>query len=278
MPGGPEPSVSVVVAAYNEEEHIAGLLTSLRAQTHPVHEVLVADDGSRDHTARIAEGMGARVLRLCHRGPAAARNVAARAASGRVLVFLDGDMSCSPRFIECLVAPIARGEAVGTFTREIFIGNRENHWARAYAALRWSPSDRLLPIDFPDRWANFRAVRRDRFVAAGGYDDVGYGEDLTLAPKLGEDALAAEGAVCFHNHPGTLREVFENGRWVGRGAAIRTLPHPWRVHALPWVLRIAVRQIREGRTPWVLPARIAYHLGVWLGLAQSTLSPERHWK
>ena len=69
MPGGPEPSVSVVVAAYNEEEHIAGLLTSLRAQTHPVHEVLVADDGSRDRTARIAEGMGAHVFRLRHRGP-----------------------------------------------------------------------------------------------------------------------------------------------------------------------------------------------------------------
>ena len=86
---------------------------------------------------------------------------------------------------------------MGTFTREIFLGNRENRWARAYAALRWSRTDRVLPIDFPDRWANFRAVRRDRFVAAGGYDDVGYGEDMTLAPKLGEDALAAEGRSAF---------------------------------------------------------------------------------
>ena len=271
-------SVSVVVAAYNEEEHIARLLSSLRAQTHPPSEVLVADDGSRDRTAEIAESMGARVLRLPHRGPARARNTAAGAAGSEILVFLDGDMSCAPEFVERLVEPIARGEAVGSFTREIFLGNPENRWARAYAALRWSPPDRLLPADFPDRWANFRAVRREPFVAAGGYDDVGYGEDMTLAPKLQEEAVAAGGAVCFHHHPGSISEVFGNGRWVGRGAAIRALPHPWRAHALPRVVKIAIRQIRDGRTPWVLPARVVYHLGVWLGLAESTVAPARHWK
>jgi glycosyltransferase involved in cell wall biosynthesis len=278
MAGEVDLSVSVVVAAYNEEDHIAGLLGSLRGQTHPVREVLVADDGSRDRTAEIAASMGARVLRLPHRGPAAARNAAAQAASGEVLVFLDGDMACAPEFIERLVAPIARREAVGTFTREIFVANPQNRWARAYAALRWSPPDRLLPMDFPERWGNFRAVRRDRFIAVGGYDDVGYGEDMTLAPKLREDAHAAEGAVCFHHHPSSIRELLENGRWVGRGAAIRALSNPWRVHALPRVLRIAALQIREGRTAWVLPARVVYHLGVWLGLAESSLTPGRHWK
>jgi glycosyltransferase involved in cell wall biosynthesis len=278
MARGAKPNVSVVVAAYNEQVHIGRLLESLNAQTHPVHEVVVADDGSRDRTAEIAAERGARVLRMSHRGPALARNAGARAADGEVLVFLDGDMACAPEFIERLIAPVASGEAIGTFTREIYLGNPENRWARAYAALRWSPPDRLLPADFPDRWANFRAVRRDRFLAAGGYDDVGYGEDMTLAPKLGEDALAADGAVCFHHHPSSLREVLENGRWVGRGKAVRSLRHPWRAHALPRVLGIALRQIRAGRTPWVLPARITYHLGVWLGLAESTLAPRRHWK
>lgn len=270
--------MSVVVAAYDEEEHIGRLLTSLQSQTWPSLEVLVADDGSRDRTAEIAEQMGAQVLRLPHRGPALARNTAAQEARGEVLVFLDGDMSCAPEFIERLVAPILSGEATGTFTRELYLGNPENRWARAYGALRWSPPDRLLPANFPDRWANFRAVRRDRFLAVGGYDDVGYGEDMTLAPKLGEDALAADGAVCFHHQPTSLREIFTNGRWVGRGAAIRELPHPWLAHSLPVVTWIAFRQIRSGRTPWVLPARVVYHLGVWLGLARSALAPARHWK
>jgi hypothetical protein len=166
---------------------------------------------------------------------------------------------------------------VGTYSPELYLGNPDNRWARAYAAVRNSPPDRLLP-EKPERWANFRAVRRDAFIAAGGYDDVGYGEDMTLAPKLDELALVAPGAVCFHYQPSRVREVFENGRWVGRGAAIRELARPWRAHAPHRIVGIALRQIREGRTPWVLPARLAYHTGVYIGLAQSTVRPEVHWK
>lgn len=271
-------TVSVVVAAYDEEPLIGGLLRSLDDQTLPPLEVIVADDGSRDRTADVAEAAGARVLRLPHRGPAVARNEAAGVARGDVLVFLDADMECARGFLERLVQPIAEGRAIGTFSREMYVANTDNRWARAYAALRWSPPDRLLPADFPDTWENFRAIRRESFLSVGGYDDVGYGEDMSLAAKLGEKALVAPGAECFHHHPSSGREVFGNGRWVGRGAAIRELERPWRQHALTRVVPIAVRQIREGRTRWVLPARVVYHLGVWLGLAESGLRPERHWK
>ncbi len=272
-----DPAVSVIVAAYNEADHIGRLLSSLREQTLPPREVIVADDGSRDDTAARAGRGGATVLRLPHRGPARARNVAAEHASGQILVFLDGDMSCAPEFIERLVKPITDGRAVGTYAPDMYLGNPGERWARAYAALRWSPPDRLLP-DLPDRWDNFRAVLRSRFLEVGGYDDVGYGEDRTLAPKLDELAVAARGAVCFHYQPARIREIFENGRWVGRGSAVRTLDRPWRVHAPHRIARIALRQIRDGRTPWVLPARMAYHAGVWLGLAESRVRPWRHWK
>lgn len=271
-------TVSVIVAAYDEEPLIGRLLRSLERQTLPPLEVVVADDGSRDRTAEVAESAGVRVLRLAHRGPARARNEAAAVARGEVLAFLDADMECAPDFLERLVEPITDGRAIGTFTREIYVANTDNRWARAYAALRWSPPDRLLPADFPDVWENFRAIRRDRFLDVGGYDDVGYGEDMTLAEKVGEKALVAPGARCYHHHPSSGREVFGNGRWVGRGAAIRELERPWRNHSLTNVVPIAFRQIREGRTRWVLPARVVYHLGVWLGLAESSLRPERHWK
>jgi glycosyltransferase involved in cell wall biosynthesis len=278
MPSARPPAISVVVAAYNEQQHIGGLLSSLRRQTLPPLEVIVADDGSTDRTAQIAADAGATVLRLDHRGPARARNAAAEAARGELLVLLDADMACAPEFLERIVAPIVDGRAAGSFCQEIYIANRDNRWARAYATLRWSPPDRLLPEDFPDRWDLFNAIRRDRFAEVGGFDDVGYGEDRTLAPKLGEQALAAPGAVCFHNHPSSIKEIFENGRWVGRGTAIRTLPHPWWTHSLPRVVLLALKQIAGGRTGWVLPARLIYHSGVLLGLAESSLAPARHWK
>jgi glycosyltransferase involved in cell wall biosynthesis len=273
-----DPAVSVIVAAYDEAAHIGGLLESLDEQTAKPLEVIVADDGSRDDTAAIAERAGATVLRREHRGPAAARNAGAAAASGEILVFLDGDMECSPQFLERLVAPIAAGEAPGTFTREIFLANRQRRWARAYAALRWSPPDRLLPADGPDRFGAYRAIRADAFHSVGGFDDVGYGEDMTIAAKLGEEALVAPGAVLLHHHPDSLAEIFGNGRWVGRGEAIRELPHPFWTHSLPRTAVLGLRQVAAGRTPWVVPARAVYHSGVLLGLCEATVAPGRHWK
>ncbi len=275
---GRKPSVSVVVAAYNEARHIDGLLASLRAQTEPPLEVIVVDDGSTDDTAALSARAGATVLRCAHRGPAAAHNAGAAVAVGDVVVFLDGDMECSPSFVERLVAPIASGAAVGTFTREMYLANRDRRWARAYAALRFSPPDRLLPADFPDRFGAFRAIRADAFRSVNGFDDVGYGEDMTIASKLGEDAAVAPGAVLYHHHPDTLFEIFENGRWVGRGEAIRALHHPFWTHSFPRVAWIGVRQVAAGRTPWVLPARAVYHAAVLIGLCQAAFNPVRHWK
>jgi glycosyltransferase involved in cell wall biosynthesis len=275
---GDLPSISVVIPAYNEQELLPALLRSLAVQEVQPHEVIVVDDGSTDATGEVAAREGARVISSSHRGPAAAKNAGAAVADGELLVFLDADMVCPPRFLGELVSPILERRAIGTFTRRIYIANTENRWARAYAALRWSPPDRLLPADFPERWTQFRALTRADFERVGGFEDLGYGEDMSLSERLGELALAADGAILYHHHPSSLREIFENGRWVGRGAAIRTRPHPWRDHSPPRVLAVGGKQVLGGRTPWVIPARVVYHTAVYVGLAQSSRHPERHWK
>lgn len=271
-------SVSVVVCAYNEELHIRRLLRSLAEQTLDPSEVIVVDDGSTDATRLIAEREAVRVVSVAHRGPAVGRNIGAGCSSGEILVFLDGDMECAPDFVERLVAPIREGSAVGTFTREIYVANESNRWAAAYAVMRQLRHGRLLPADFPDVWDNFRAIRRDAFLDAGGYDDVGYGEDRTVARKLGIAAVAAPGAICFHYNPSTVAEIFANGRWIGRGTQIRDLDRPWRDHLPDRVARWLVNDAQE--TPFVtaLIARVSYHGGVVLGLVESTVRPNRHWK
>jgi glycosyltransferase involved in cell wall biosynthesis len=88
--------VSVIIPARNEAHRIGATVRAVVTQaTRPV-EVLVADDGSSDATSEEAEKAGARVLALGGRGnPGAARNSAARAAKGSILLFLDAD--CVPR-------------------------------------------------------------------------------------------------------------------------------------------------------------------------------------
>jgi len=83
--------LTVVVAARDEADTIAETVAALRRQFGEA-EVIVADDGSRDATAHLAETAGARVLRLRRRGKGEALSAAERAAPPGVLVLADADL------------------------------------------------------------------------------------------------------------------------------------------------------------------------------------------
>lgn len=229
--------VAVVIPAHNEARDLGACLDTLRAQTLP-HEVVVVDDGSTDATAAVAETRGVRVLRIEHSGPGVARNRGAAETSAPILVFLDADMTFAPDFLERLVAPIVNEAAIGTFTRDELISNVDNRWAR-YA----SPVGRRMPADHGDESRVFRAIRRDAFDRVGGYDDIGCGEDATIAAKLGVSAMRADGAVCWHRNADNLSEVFASARWYGKSDMTpRTLTN-W-IRFSPAVA--ALRAVRSG--------------------------------
>ena len=87
------PTISAIVPVYNGAAHIGDALRSIRAQLHPVTELIVVDDGSTDDTADVVRRVdpAATVIRLARNGPAAARNTGAQSASGDWLAFLDHD-------------------------------------------------------------------------------------------------------------------------------------------------------------------------------------------
>jgi glycosyltransferase involved in cell wall biosynthesis len=261
--------VSVVIAAYNEVRYIGRCVRSLQAQTHRPLELIVVDDGSRDGTADVlARFEGVRLLRQPHLGAGRARNTGARVATGEILVFVDADMEFPPQFVARLVAPMLENGAIGTFTREIMVANGDRRWARAHMLGRFLPADCHFPAGFPDRWENFRAIRRDAFWAVGGFDAIGHGEDVTVGRKLGIPAEIATGAICFHHEPDRLSEIFRSARWFGRGERIREQPNPISSY-LPWrTLRRAVGLARRHRMPSLFVYRLVWDAGVLLGLLQ----------
>jgi glycosyltransferase involved in cell wall biosynthesis len=95
--------VSVAVCAYDRLRYLPQALASIRAQTWQELELLLVDDGSTDGTAAWARRQRPR-LRLLrsarNRGPAAARNMAWRAARGTLMAWLDSDDLWYPRFVE----------------------------------------------------------------------------------------------------------------------------------------------------------------------------------
>jgi len=93
-------SVSVVIPAYNAAGTIARAIESAVAQTHPVLEIFVCDDGSSDDTRDVVAGLQQPAVRWlpCGRnfGPGKPRNVGAAMAQGDWLCFLDSDDSWLP--------------------------------------------------------------------------------------------------------------------------------------------------------------------------------------
>jgi glycosyltransferase involved in cell wall biosynthesis len=271
------PVASVVIPAFNEEAALPDCLDSLLAQSLEALEIIVVDDGSTDRTAAVARSRGVVVMSVPHGGPAAAKNAGAARATGDVLVFIDADHILERSCIERLVAPIVTGVSVGTFTRDIRVANPENPWADCWTANRGAKRGEHFPRLLPDQWENFRAVGRRAFLDVGGFDDVGYGEDMTLAPKLGALADVVPGAEMLHRHPDTLREVWQNARWVGRGPAVRTA-HTTR-RFLPQVsLKRGLRGARRLRRPRFLVFAFVYDFGVLSAYWETRLGRRFHAK
>ncbi|WP_379128355.1 glycosyltransferase family 2 protein [Paenibacillus sp. sgz500958] len=90
--------LSIVIPVYNIEHYVSRMLGSLLEQNNTRFEVIIVDDGSSDGTynkvADIAENnpsLNCRIIRTDNRGVSAARNRGLSAASGRYVMFLDGD-------------------------------------------------------------------------------------------------------------------------------------------------------------------------------------------
>ena len=269
------PLVSAIVGVHNEERRLGECLASLLAQTYAPLEVLVVDDGSTDGTVAVARAVaGVRVVRRPHAGRAATLNAGAAEARGEIVLFLDGDLVFDPGYVAAMVAPIVDGGELGTCHATEFVANPTNRWAVVWQQRAGLPPDRRQVVT-PEQMAAgsivYRAVRREPFLRAGGFDDTGYLDDQTLFPKLGRRAKLVPEAVCRHYNPETLREVFALGAWQAHSIlhlhGRRTLLSYFPLRGL-WRAAVAGARSRS-------VSRFAFDLthttGVWWGLVRRAL-------
>jgi len=168
----------VIVPARDSERTILRVLSAVAEQQAPGgHEVILVDNGSTDHTARVVEqaGLADRLIRRARgEGPGAARNAGAAAAHGEVLAFIDADCWPAPGW---LAAGVAATEAADLVQGRV----------RPDPAVHAGPFDRTLSVNAA--YGLFETanlfVRRDRFESLGGFPA---GLERTGAP-FGEDVL-----------------------------------------------------------------------------------------
>ena len=93
-------TITVIIPCLNEEQGIEGVM---RRMPEFVDEVIVVDNGSTDRTSDVAKEYGAKVIREDARGYGRAYKTGFAAATGDVIVTLDGDQSYPPDAISYLL-------------------------------------------------------------------------------------------------------------------------------------------------------------------------------
>jgi len=224
---GDSPYLSIVIPAYNEAERILPYLTSiityLRGRDHS-YEVLVVDDGSRDHTVVLVEKVGTenqavQLLRLPrNRGKGHAVRTGMQQARGRLRLMADADGATPIVELERLEAALREGADLAIGSR--LLASRDPRytvkarWHRSELGNLFNWTVRHLGIrGIADTQCGFKlftqAVAEDLFSVAC-ID--GYGFDLELlyiAQRRGY--RIAEVPINWADQPGSKVWVLKDG-------------------------------------------------------------------
>jgi undecaprenyl-phosphate 4-deoxy-4-formamido-L-arabinose transferase len=162
------PTISVIIPVYNEEAGLAGLFARLYPSLDSVgesYELILVDDGSRDHSALLLRQQFDRrpdVTRIVLLAANFGQHMAIRAgfdmARGDLVITLDADLQNPPEEIPRLVAKWREGyDYVGSYRRD-----RHDNWFRKYASrLNNRLRERITDISMTDQGCMLRAYGRN---------------------------------------------------------------------------------------------------------------------
>jgi poly-beta-1,6 N-acetyl-D-glucosamine synthase len=222
-----EPSVSVLIAAYNEEPVIRRTIESVLASRYPLREVIVVDDGSKDGTVeavRAAFATDPRVTLLTKEngGKSSALNLGIESAVGEVLFCIDADTQLDPGAIRRMARHF-QNEKVGAVAGNVRVGNPVNV-ITFWQSLEYTTSQNL------DRraYALLNAItvvpgaigawRTSAVKQVGEYINDTLAEDMDLTWRLrmaGYRLINEPNAYAFTEAPQSFRGFFrQRFRWA----------------------------------------------------------------
>lgn len=194
--------ISVIICTYNRPNPLLTALGSIAAQSFSgSFEIIIVNNGDplpAEATARIAEIENARVITESRRGLSYARNAGAKAAAGRILVYLDDDIRADSALLGHIFSAFEAHKRVGIVggqiileppepRPDIILSGHEALWSEYTVGYRkYREISRQYEFPFG---ANF-SIRHDVLDRAGGFD--------TRYGRVGNDyAGGEETALCF---------------------------------------------------------------------------------
>ncbi len=218
--------VTVLIPAFNEEKVIVATVERILASDYSSLDVLVIDDGSKDHTAYITRAHfkdepRVKLISIPNGGKANALNVGLAHAEGEVIVALDADTQFEPTTIPRLVRWFA-DPSVGAVAGNAKVGNRIN------MITRWQALEYIVAQNLERRALSaldtltvvpgaVGAWRRDVLRELGGYpaETLAEDQDLTIAVQTrGYRVQFDPTAIAWTEAPATVRGLAKQRfRW-----------------------------------------------------------------
>ena len=167
--------VTIVIPTFNEEKDVGNVIKSLHKQTFKNFEIIIVDDGSTDKTREIIRKFKrVKLIEGQHKGPGFSRNLGAKNAKGKFLVFVDADMTFGKEYIKNLISPMLKNDRlIGTTHDYEVVLNTKNIWGRCWGKIRVSREDakkiKMANKNMGDRYPRIVDTRLVRFpVIIGG--------------------------------------------------------------------------------------------------------------
>ncbi len=212
---------AAVIPHWNRSGLLRALLETVKKQTRTFDEIIVADNGSTDDSAEIAERFGARVVRLgVNRGFAAAVNRGIAAAKSDWVAILNNDVTLAPGWLGQLIesaesrgASFASGKILNAADPTKIDGTFDEI-SRGACAWRCGAGKLDSALWNTSRWVRFVPMtaalfRRDLFDEIGLLDEnfVSYLEDVDFGLRCalaGRRGVYEPSAVAWHRGSATL--------------------------------------------------------------------------
>ena len=247
-PDAPLPSITLIVAAYNEEAVIAEKLEAVLSLDYPPHllQVIVAADGSDDRTVAIADRFTDRGVEVVHRperrGKMAAINRAMGSARGEIVVFSDANNRFASDALRHLVTPYSDanvGMTVGykTVGGDSGLGYSEGAYWRYESHIRRMETRLGCTVGVN---GEICSIRRELFRPAPEgtiNDDQWMAHDLI---RRGHDVVFCPEAVSTERVSASPAEEIERrSRMVAGQYQVFARAHraiPWRRPVVAWML------------------------------------------
>jgi cellulose synthase/poly-beta-1,6-N-acetylglucosamine synthase-like glycosyltransferase len=218
-----EPTVTLVVAAHNEESVIERRIANLQALDYSSEklEIVVTSDASTDRTEELAEDAGARVVRNRRGGKVAAQDHAVRESDSEIVAFSDANATWAVDALRMLVRNFADPD-VGYVCGQLRLadaggGNQEGVYWR-YEMLARAAESRLGSVTGGN--GAIYAVRRSDYVEV----DPRWGHDLSLPYVMvqrGRRAVYEPDALAFEKPTPTNETEYRR--------KVRMFEHCWEI-------------------------------------------------